>query len=547
MLSSLLLPPNDGQAPPRAGPWLRLARRHPFAVLFLLVILSNVAGSIFNFAYNNYLIVEGLLNERQREVFWTVASPIYNVIAYPTCVALMVCWLWPLIGCRRKLLAGEPIAPSRLEHCRRRLINGPFYTMALNFFGWIPGAVFFPLVICAVGGTQSAMLIWWQFAVSFVVSALLTTAQTFFIIETYLMAVFYPDFFRDARPADVQGVFRISFGQRMLLLWAAVGLMPLLGLLMVALNLPGEGREGLNTVAIGVAVVGAASGGLIFWFVGRDLRHWLVGYASATERITRERFDTRIVEKRPDEFGRLTDRFNDMAAALQRGQQEHETFGQFVGPEVRDQILERYPGLGGEVQEITVLFVDIRGFTRRSSGQDPARVVELLNRFLTLVVRAVEGHGGYHDKFLGDGAMALFGATRLCDDHADQAVAAARDIVVELDHLNAELGRQGQAPLAIGIGIHTGPALVGCIGAALSRDGRPHFRKGFTAIGETVNVCQRIEQLTKTCGGPVLISAQTRARLHRPVTLEPLGIQPLPGSADFLIFRVNAASSTPPS
>src|SRR5262245_46019023 len=205
-----------------------------------------------------------------------------------------------------------------------------------------------------------------------------------------------------------------------------------------------------------------------------------------------------------------------MADALQRGKLVRDTFGHFVVPDVRDQILERYRGLGGEVHEITVLFADIRGFTRRSAGEAPERVVELLNRFLTLAGRAIEENGGKVNKFLGDGIMALFGAIRERDDHADQAAAAAQDIVTRLNGLNAELQLAGQQPLTVGIGIHTGPALVGVIGATLLRtDGRARFRTDFTAIGETVNLAQRIEQLTKICGGPILLSGQTRERLRQ--------------------------------
>ena len=188
---------------------------------------------------------------------------------------------------------------------------------------------------------------------------------------------------------------------------------------------------------------------------------------------------------------------------------------------------------------MTVLFADIRGFTRRSAGQDPERVFDLLNRFFSLMAHAIAANGGTLDKFLGDGALALFGAPRQYEDHADRAVAAAVGVVAHLERLNDELRREGQEPLTIGIGIHTGPALVGCVGATLQLPGRVSFRKEFTAIGETVNLAQRIEQLTKTLGGPILISEQTHARLRRTVSASSLGSQAVPGSAETLcLFRV---------
>jgi adenylate cyclase len=219
-----------------------------------------------------------------------------------------------------------------------------------------------------------------------------------------------------------------------------------------------------------------------------------------------------------------------MAAALESAQRLRETFGQFVSPDVRDEILRRHPGLGGEVAEVTVLFADMRGSTRRSAGVEPARAVELLNRFLSLAVAAVEENGGWVNKFLGDGVMALFGAPRPQADHADAALAAARTLAARLETLNRELGAQGGERLDIGIGIHTGPALVGCIGASIEEaDGTRRVRREFTAVGDTVNACQRIEQLTKTLGGRILLSEETRKRLANGAGLAPVGLQTLTG------------------
>jgi adenylate cyclase len=260
------------------------------------------------------------------------------------------------------------------------------------------------------------------------------------------------------------------------------------------------------------------------------VHRWINSHAAATEQIELGNLDVQIAERRPDEFGRLTDRFNDMAAALRQAREEHETFGQFVNPRVRDAIMEHYPGLGGEVRDITVMFADIRGFTRRSAGEPPARVVELLNLFLSLAVRAVEERGGQVNKFLGDGFMALFNAEPPCADHADRAVIAALDLLARLEDLNDELARRGQAELKVGVGIHSGPALVGCVGATLALgEGRELLRRELTAIGETVNVCQRLEQLTKVHGGPILLSEATRSRLTVEVALEALGPVAVPG------------------
>ena len=135
------------------------------------------------------------------------------------------------------------------------------------------------------------------------------------------------------------------------------------------------------------------------------------------------------------------------------------------------------------------------------------------------------------NKFLGDGVMALFGALDSSELHADLAVACARDMLARLKNLNAELETEGEPPLAIGIGIHSGPALVGCFGATLKgQGGEPRRRREFTAIGETVNFASRMESLTKTVGGPIIVSHATRDLLKKEDRGEDCGPQPVAGS-----------------
>ena len=530
-------------SPARCWSLTGLVEIHPTLAFFLLAILSNAAGSAFSILYNESLIVGHYLDPVQQGAFWRTVQ-VYNLVGYPLCLVVLFRLLRPLARCRHALAADQVVPAHVLVRCQRLLVNLPFYQVCLNFAAWIPGAVVFPLGIGLLGNWTNIGPIWGQFAVSFLMSATITTVQTYFILEAFAFRFLYPTFFRHDRPADLPGVFRISFRQRMMLYWAAVALVPLVALLIVVLNCtPGHAAwlEDLCRLALGVTVVSVVCSALIGWVDGRTLLSWLAAHTEATEQITSGNYRHRILEKRPAEFGQLTDRFNDMAAQLERGQLLRENFGQLVGPEVRDDILERYPGLGGEVVEITVMFVDIRGFTRRSAGQSPEQIVDLLNRFLTLCVAAIHERGGLVNKFLGDGLMALFGVPRTCPDHADRGVLAALDLLGRLEGLNQQLRQQGVPPLVVGIGIHSGPALVGCIGATLGSCGGsgPRMRKEFTAIGETVNLAQRIEQLTKCCRGPILISAATRACLKTQVPLVCLGPQEVYGfPAGVVTYRI---------
>ena len=139
------------------------------------------------------------------------------------------------------------------------------------------------------------------------------------------------------------------------------------------------------------------------------------------------------------------------------------------------------------------------------------------------------------NKFLGDGLMALFGGWTGHDDHADAAVAAATEMLARLEAFNAGLSARGEAPFRVGIGIHTGNAVVGSIGS-------PH-RMEYTAIGDAVNVASRVEGLTSALGEPLLVSAATRDALRHDVALEALGAHEVKGQPDpVVVFRAADAS-----
>ena len=181
--------------------------------------------------------------------------------------------------------------------------------------------------------------------------------------------------------------------------------------------------------------------------------------------------------------------------ALQERNRVMAVFGQHVSPAVAESLLKQHRELGGDVRRVTLMFLDIRGFTTYAEKRPPGEVVSYLNALFGFMIESVNQHHGIVNKFLGDGFMAVFGAP--LDDASDSrhAVDASLEILSRLDELTAA----GRIPSTrIGIGLDAGDAVTGTVGSAQ--------RKEYTIIGDVVNCASRIEQLNKDFGSRLLVS-----------------------------------------
>lgn len=167
--------------------------------------------------------------------------------------------------------------------------------------------------------------------------------------------------------------------------------------------------------------------------------------------------------------------------------------------------------LGGVNQTITVLFADIRGFTRISEHAPPERIVGLLNRYFSAMTDIIFAHGGTLDKYLGDGLMALFGAPTATPEDASNALNAAVAMQRRIMGINLEFAEEGFPELGVGMGLHTGEATVGYIGS--------ERRSEYTAIGDTVNTASRLESNAR--GGEILLTDATAHAADQRYRLKP--------------------------
>ena len=186
-------------------------------------------------------------------------------------------------------------------------------------------------------------------------------------------------------------------------------------------------------------------------------------------------------------------------------EQTVQIFNRFLDPRVVKSLVDRgttTESISGQACEITVLFSDIRGFTTLSETRSAAEIVALLNSYFSMQVAVVFRHGGTLDKFIGDAIMAFWGAPGEDADHAKHAIAAALEMAERLEEFKRNMGELGSR-FDVGIGLHSGPAVVGFIGSEQRQD--------YTAIGDTVNLASRIEGETKGVSR-ILVSAETRER-----------------------------------
>ena len=193
-----------------------------------------------------------------------------------------------------------------------------------------------------------------------------------------------------------------------------------------------------------------------------------------------------------------------------------DVFARFLPESIVDEVLARADGevrLGGVRLIGTVLFTDLRGFTTFAEQTAPDRVIDVLNRFLSEMSDAVLDNGGTLVSYLGDGLLAVFGAPIECDDHADRALAAAREMLHAAPAALQRLARPGggrRGGFAMGVGVSSGPLMSGNVGS--------ERRLEYTAIGDTVNTAARIEAHTKEVPHHALFSDSTRALLTSPTS-----------------------------
>ncbi|HXZ85576.1 MAG TPA: adenylate/guanylate cyclase domain-containing protein [Myxococcota bacterium] len=267
-------------------------------------------------------------------------------------------------------------------------------------------------------------------------------------------------------------------------------------------------------LAVGLIIAFVVSG-----MVSRPLRR----LRFAVNALAAGDLSARVEPSSRDEIGVLTRAFNEMSESLGEKRRIETAFRRYVSDHVLREVVESPEAihLKGELREVSVLYLDIRKFTRLTGSIGPERVVAFLNECFDLITGRLLEHGATVDKYIGDAILAYLGAPIETEDHAQRAVAAAIAVQRAIHERNqrCEASLQPFVRLEVGIGIHTGMVVVGNIGSELKMD--------YTAIGEPVNVANRLQSLAGP--GQIKITGEVRERVGELVQVKAEGARTLEG------------------
>jgi adenylate cyclase len=452
----------------------RIARR-VVGHLQVFVPLTNLVGSLLVFAYFGWAFPP----VEDRGAFATTSVNAIAGVIYFVLVAALSNW--------RARRAEKPLMRWQIDDSppteaeRTEVLNIPKQMAVISAQNWA-GAI--PLFF--VLNLDYSLQLAFEVAGSIVLAGLATSAAAYLVAE------------RLSRPAlgyvldPRAGVSTRSLGvaPRIVLTWALLSGIPLIAIALIPIGrVPDDPQELLPPI---VFVVGVA---LIIGLLGmkavahaisrpvRDLRR-------ALDDVGEGRTDIEVEVNDASEIGRLQAGFNQMVEGLRERERLRDLFGKHVGNDVAREALERGVSLGGQQKTVAALFVDVVGSTALAGRERPERVVELLNGFFQLVVETTAKHGGFVNKFEGDGAVCVFGAPVELDGFAGAALAAARELRTRLDE---------SSPVDAAIGVSCGVAVAGNVGA--------EERYEYTVIGDPVNEASRLCELAKNHSGRILASS----------------------------------------
>jgi adenylate cyclase len=501
------------------------------------MLAGNLLGAILTFFYFRVVDPEvagaaGPVSLREVAIS-VVAFGALVAVGYP----LGRRWLSPLAALSASSGGGQPATSPML---RRRALQVPYVFACLTLSGWVLAGIIWGVIFpTLMGGFNGRLSLRLFFGITGIAGSV-ATVFSFLAVEHHwrrAMPVFFPR--GDVR--DVPGAPRLPVRLRLIGIFLVISVIPLAVLGTLAYNRaqallraePGRAAslvEGLGPLILFIVGVGILAAIGLAIFAAHSVAGPLRRVEEAMAEVERGELGGACPVLANDEIGAVAEGFNRMLGGLRERETIRETFGRYVTREIRDEILAGRASVEGQLEEVTVLFADLRDFTPWVERTEPREVVRDLNEYFTEMEAAIRAHRGLVLQYIGDEIEAVFGAPLRAADHADRALAAALEMRRRLAALNARRADTGRPPLRNGIGIHTGTVLAGNIGSA--------ERVSYALVGDAVNLASRIQGLNKDLGTDILISGATRDRLTGEAALEALPAVRVKGkSVEVSVYR----------
>ena len=462
--------------------------RRLFQALYRRTLAANLIGAVLAFVYFTVVAPPQPPPPHDESFLYLAVAPVYVAVAAAVGYR---------IGRRRFQAIARWLDEARPPTPQERaLVLGlPWRGAREAALGWgIAAAVFgidtathHPAVY--VAGVTSGILL----------AGLTAAAATYLVCERTLRPVFVRAL-AGQFPTGRGTVRRLGTGTRLLVSWALGSGVALIAIAVAFLGRGDSRGDELLGPVLFLVVVGLFAGGILLAAAARSVADPVARVTTALQRVEGGSLDEQVVVDDGGEIGFLQAGFNRMVAGLRERERIREAFGTYVDREVAEHILREGTALAGEEVEVTVMFIDIRGFTALAERLSAPEVVATLNRLFERIVPVVHANGGHVDKYVGDGLLAVFGAPRRHDDHADRALSASLEIAAAVEDEFAN-------ELSIGVGLNSGVVVAGNVGGA--------GRLEFSVIGDAVNVAARVEEATRETGDAILVSEYTKALLSR--------------------------------
>jgi adenylate cyclase len=424
---------------------------------------------------------------------------------------------------RLRLVRGTLPSGVDGDSSRKGVLLVPAYLAVLSFAGWVTAAAIWGIVWPLLTDSFTLVQAVRKGVGLIFVSGTVVSVYIFLATER-IWRERIPHFFPEGNLAAAKAP-RLLVRTRMVILFMLMSALPMVvvsvatlaranALLQAEVESPELVIRNLVVLQVVLALVGLFVAMRLANYVAGSVSRPLSMLVSSMQQVRAGNLKVHCPVVSNDELGEAGEGFNQMVQGLREREEIRETFGRYVSPQVRDEILTGRAKLEGGLRDVSILFADLRGFTSWVETTDPSVVVADLNAYFTEMDAAIGDNGGLVLQYIGDEIEAVFGAPDADDSHADRAVAAALAMQERLDAWNITRRTSGKPELHHGIGIHSGQVVAGSIGSA--------SRMSYSLVGDVVNVASRIQSMNKELGTRILVSAVTCNNLSVKPQMRPL-------------------------